>query len=142
MRPRLRCVDSLNLLQLAFVSGRVVRCDADVEGQRFVPRRAHLDAMRTRIEVQALEDSVEVVHLADVIAVDVDLGLARLDLQAELAFVVRRRLVAALRIGGGPAAPPVVVPADEAGAAGPVGPRGIVPASASVWTRVTPRDVE
>src|SRR5262252_932195 len=140
MRPRSRCVGSLNLLQLTFVRRRVVRRDADVEGQRLVSRCAHFDAMRTGIEVQALEDSVEVVHLADVITVDVDFGFARLDLQTELAFVVRRR-DAALRIGGVPAVPRIVEAAVETVAAGAVTPGIEVSVSVSVRTVVPARNV-
>src|SRR5262245_36547497 len=70
--------------------------------------------MRTGLEVQPLEDAVEVVDDADEVAVGVDLGLARLDLQTEgasvaVALVDRWRIVvAAPRIA---AEPRVVVPA-------------------------------
>ena len=58
--------------------------------ERLVARRAHFDAMRAGVDVQLLEDAVEVVDDADVVAVHVDLGVARLDLQAKGAFVRRR----------------------------------------------------
>ncbi len=47
--------------------------------------RSHFDAMRTRREVKALENPVEVVDDADEVAVDEHLGIPRPDLQAQIA---------------------------------------------------------
>src|SRR5262249_54941222 len=80
----------LDLLQLSVVRRGVIRRDANLEGERLVSRRADLDAVRPAFDVQLLEDAVEVVDHADVVAIDVDLGLPRLDLQAKRSCVRER----------------------------------------------------
>src|ERR1700730_10192056 len=124
---------SLNLLQFALIGRRMIRRDAHVERQRLEPRRADFDPVRTRLDVQPLEDAVEVVDDADVVAVDVHFCLARLDLQAQRSLIAvrtarlwRRRIRAVPRIviaaivpaiaavhtaGLAPGPPGVVVPA-------------------------------
>src|SRR5712692_1906232 len=85
--PRSEIRKLLDLLQLTFISSRVIRCDSHIERERLVTRRAHFDAVRAGIKMQALEDAVEIVDDADVVAVDVHLAFLRLDLQAQRPFV-------------------------------------------------------
>src|SRR5207249_1138690 len=66
-RPQSCGGDSRKLLHLTLIGRRVVGRDPHVEGQCLVARRAHFDAMRTGVDVQPLEDTVEVVDDADVI---------------------------------------------------------------------------
>src|SRR5580765_1297874 len=104
------------------------RGDAHIELEALVPRRANHDPMGTGIDVQLLEDPVEVVDDADEVAVDVDLGLARLDLQLERSLVAR--CVGGLRIRGIPPVPRIVeaavVPAVAVSGPVPVAPRIVV----------------
>src|SRR6266705_6926051 len=111
----------LNTLQLTLIRRGVVRRDAHFERQCLVSRRAHFDAMRTRVEVQTLKDPVEVVDDADEVSVDVNLCVARLQLQTKRSFVVvrgarlwRRRVTAVPRV-----VIAAVVPAVPAGAVPP-----------------------
>src|SRR4026208_2117126 len=83
--PALRA--SRDALHLRFVSRRSIDADHHLEGERLVAHCPNLDAVRSRIEVQALEDAVEIVDDADVVAVDVDFGVARLDLQPQAPLV-------------------------------------------------------
>src|SRR6185436_15925400 len=85
-------------LHLTLIRRRVIGRDAHFERERLVARRAHFNPMRSGVEVQTLEDAVEVVDLAGVIAVDVDLRIARLYLQAQRAFLVIGPIAAARRI--------------------------------------------
>ena len=80
-------------LQIALVLRRLVEPDPHVEGERLVSRRSHFDPMRTGREMKPLEHPVEVVDDADVVAVDEDLRVARLDLQPQ-------RAVGEGRVGG------------------------------------------
>src|SRR4029453_8412568 len=59
-RPSRRRRALLHRLELAAVGGRLVELDADVERERDISRSANLDAMRTALEVQLLEDPVVV----------------------------------------------------------------------------------
>src|SRR5258706_79109 len=93
--------------------------------------------MRARVEMQALEDAVEIVDHADVIAVDVDFAFPRLDLQAQRAFVVAR-VGAALRIARVTAVPRIVVAAVVAVPA-VVAPRVVVAVAAVVSAGVATR---
>src|SRR5262249_27977190 len=67
--------------------------------------------MGTRLDVETLEHAVELVHLPDVVAVNVDLRVTRLDLQPQRAFVARGGRVGRLRggVGGVVAAVPRIV---------------------------------
>jgi hypothetical protein len=65
----------------------VIRGNADVEDQRFIASRSHLDTVRSTLDVQPLEHAVELIDDAGVIAVDVYLGLSRPDLQPQRAFL-------------------------------------------------------
>src|SRR5216683_5855956 len=83
----------------------MVRRDPHFESQCLVSRRPHFNAMRTRVEVQPLEDPIEVVDDADEISVDVNLCVARLQLQTKRPFVAisgarlrRRRVTAVPRV--------------------------------------------
>src|ERR1019366_3219184 len=78
---------SLNLLQLARVGRRVMRIEPYFEGQRLVAGRANFHVMRSRFDVETLEDPVEVVNDPGEIAVHEDRGVSRLDLQ------MKRRLL-------------------------------------------------
>ena len=49
--------------------------------ERAVPLEVQLQLVLARLDVQPLQVAVEVVHDADEVAVDVDLGVARRDLQ-------------------------------------------------------------
>src|SRR5712692_7905228 len=102
---RRRLNGSVNLLQLAFVSDRVVRHDLHVEDQRLVPRRADFDPMRPGLDAQLLEHPVEVVDDARVVAVNVDRRFLWPHLQPESALVGRARAVV---LRGVPAAVPTV----------------------------------
>src|SRR5580765_4053669 len=66
--------------------------------------------MHAAVDVQPLKDAVELVHGADEVAVHVDFGLARLDLEPEQPLLLIRAVPAtALRVVGGIAAVPRVV---------------------------------
>src|SRR5438128_12683637 len=97
---------SLNLLHLAGVSRLVIRIEPHLERERLVAGRANLHAVRSRLGVKTLKDSIEVVHHAGVDAVDEHLRVARLDLQTKrrlftpvvAARVPALRIAAAVRL--------------------------------------------
>src|SRR6185503_10145224 len=68
---------------VSLVGNRVAGGDHHVKLARFVPLGLQLDAVRTGIYIQLLESSVETVDDADVITIDVDLRIRRLDFQAK-----------------------------------------------------------
>src|SRR5258707_9395711 len=82
----LRFTSSLD--QIPTVRCGVIRFDQHVERQSYVSRRANLDPVRARLETQALEHAVEIVHDADVIPIDVDRRVDRFDLQPQRAIVI------------------------------------------------------
>src|SRR5690606_24059034 len=86
--------------EIALVGGHLVLHDEDVERQRLVAVGLDVHLVRTRRQLQLLERAVEVVHLPGEVPADVDLGVARLDLEAQPARGFRtldaaRRRVAA-----------------------------------------------
>jgi hypothetical protein len=78
----------LNWLQFAAIRDRLVRRDAHVERECGEARLPDLNPVRTRVDRQPLEEPVEVVHQADEVSVDVDLRVARADLQVQVADAV------------------------------------------------------
>src|SRR5439155_15832595 len=108
---------SLNSSHLALIRRRVIGADPDLERQRLVTGRTDFDAVHARVEMQPLKDSVELVDDSGEVAVDIDLGVLRFDLQAQRTFVARRGLVAAAvpRVGAVPrVVPRVVIAAEQA----------------------------
>ena len=76
---------------LSAVRRRLIRVDHHVDRQVVVLRQADFQMVRSRFEAEPLEDAVEVVHDADVVAVHVDRRLFRLDLQAHGARAIVTR---------------------------------------------------
>src|SRR5687767_72068 len=72
-------------LQLALVGDRLARGEQHLELDRLVTFGADLDAVSAGVDPELLEQPVEVVHVADEVAVDEHLRLARLDLQSQRA---------------------------------------------------------
>src|SRR5688500_6498028 len=75
--------------QLALVGSGAIGCHPNVEGERFPPRLADLHLVAAGLELEPLESTVEVVHLAGVIAVDEHLGIAWFHLEPQAADIVR-----------------------------------------------------
>src|SRR5262245_14540867 len=78
----------LNLLHVSREGDGLLGRDEHVELGRLVAVGAELDLVAPAVQRQLLERAVELVHEADVIAVDVDLRVARLDLQLQVALIV------------------------------------------------------
>src|SRR5688572_28503759 len=75
--------DRLLSAKLALVGDRFTRRDQHVERDGFVAGGLDFDPVSAGVDPELLEDAVEVVDHAHEVAVDVDLGVARLDLQPE-----------------------------------------------------------
>jgi hypothetical protein len=83
------------LLHLARVGDRAIRQEPDFEHERFVSVQPHFDPVRTGFNLQALKETVEVVDMTGVVAVDIDRRIVRFDLQLQRAEIVVARGVPA-----------------------------------------------
>lgn len=68
--------------------------------------------MRTWLDAQSLEDAVEIIHVAGVVAVDVDRGVARFHFDFERAIVAVGRAWISVAAGKPRIVVPAVVPAE------------------------------
>ena len=80
----------MDALQLTLVGDAFARRDEHFELEWLVTISADFDAVATGFEAELLEQAVEAVDHADEVAVDIDLGVTRFELQPERAgFTVR-----------------------------------------------------